>query len=390
MDQRNERYAELARKWTEGTITEEEKEEFAQWYDGDLEDPVFIPPSFAASEEDLRRRMLANILKQKKKKATVLRFPKTRFLQIAAAVLLISGSAVFYQYFFAPRLPSPTAKNHGKAVKKNTVVANAIAPGGNKAVLLLADGSKIVLDSATNGLLASDPATKITKIEEGQLRLSSAGQATSTAFNTLTTPRGGQYAITLADGTTVWLNSASSLRFPNAFSGKERVVELSGEAYFEVAKNPLQPFTVKVNEMEVKVLGTHFNVMAYEDEDAVQTTLLEGAVRIRQQDASALLKPGQQAAAKAGGVIKISNGADIAQVMAWKNGYFDFEGATIEAIMRQLARWYPVDVVYAGKIPAHFTGTISKNVGIEKVFQMLELTGAVHFSVNGNKVTVRQ
>ena len=389
MDQRNKRFAELARKWIDGTITEEEKKEFAQWYDQDPESPIVIPPSFAVSEEELHHRMLGNILKRKDGEAILLRLRKKRFLQIAAAVLLVVGSAIVYRYFFTPRLSSPIAKSNVNAVKGNQIVSNEIVPGGNKAVLLLADGSKIVLDSASNGTIAGDPATKFIKLNDGQLRLSSAGKPHSTAYNTLSTPRGGQYAITLADGTTVWLNSASSLYFPNAFTGKERVVELTGEAYFEVAKNPAQPFTVKVNEMEVKVLGTHFNVMAYRDEEAVQTTLLEGSVRIQQQAATALLKPGQQAAVKAGGAIRVSNPADIEQAVAWKNGYFNFEGATIETIMRQLARWYPVDVVYARKIPVHFTGTIAKNVGIGKVFHMLELTGAVHFSVNGNKVTVR-
>ena len=390
MEQPNERYLALARKWLNGTITEEEKKEMAEWLNQDPAGPVEVPPSFAQSEEELRQRMFASILQRRQHPAKVVPLYRNRFLHIAAAVLaLVIGSFLFYRLLSAHNAVSNTAKQETIFRKEDSTAKKAITPGGNRAVLLLADGSEIVLDAAANGTIANEGATKVIKLTDGQLRLSSDGKAAATGYHTLATPRGGQYAITLADGTNVWLNAASSLRFPNAFTGPERTVELTGEAYFEVAKNTRQPFQVKVNGVEVNVLGTHFNIMAYSDEETIQTTLLEGAVRVQNGNSTSLLKPGQQAAVQQNGRIRVRDNADLEQIMAWKNGLFHFEGTRIETIMRQLARWYAIEVVYAGSVSDHFTGTISKQVGIEKVFQMLELTGAVHFTIDGDRVLVQ-
>lgn len=384
MQQQDERYNELAQKWLDGTITEEEKKEFTEWYNSGHDEPLNIPAHYAGSEEELSGRLFKAITRSRKQGTAIIAFHKGRLLKMAAACILVAaGSIVFYFY------THPQNKTHTVAQKSIQLSKSTIVPGGNKAVLVLADGSQVVLDTAMNGTIAHNQTTEIIKLADGQLAYSSLKKpAAAISYNTLSTPRGGQYNITLSDGTKVWLNSASSLRFPTAFPGSQRRVELTGEGYFEVAKNPSQPFTVKVNDMEVQVLGTHFNVMAYEDEETIKTTLLEGAVRIQKKNANAFLKPGQQAQVKQQGPIRIIEDADVEEAVAWKNGLFSFEGATIESVMRQMKRWYNIEVVYKDKITDHFNGTISRSVGIDKVFQMLELTGAVHFTVKGNQVLV--
>jgi ferric-dicitrate binding protein FerR (iron transport regulator) len=208
-------------------------------------------------------------------------------------------------------------------------------------------------------------------------------------MNTIQTPRGGQYQVILPDGTKVWLNAASSLTYPTAFTGGDRAVQLRGEAYFEVAGNKEKPFKVMVGNMQVNVLGTHFNVMAYEDENAIQTTLLEGAVQVTNGGVSHLLKPGQE------GRLDRSSDAfrlldvDADEAVAWKNGVFQFGGISIETVMRQIVRWYDVDVEYQGRTNEHFRGTISRSANASEVFKMLELTGAVHFTIDGKKVIVK-
>jgi ferric-dicitrate binding protein FerR (iron transport regulator) len=192
----------------------------------------------------------------------------------------------------------------------------------------------------------------------------------------------------LSDGSKVWLNAASSLRFPASFAGKERKVELLGEAYFEVAKNAAMPFKVKVNGMEVEVLGTHFNINSYENESTVRTTLLEGSVKINNNNSSSLLKPGQQAQVNKAGEIKIINNVDVEEAIAWKEGKFQFDRADIHDIMRQLARWYDVDVEYKGSVSSHFGGTISRDVNLSQVLNMLHLTGEVKFQIEDRKVIV--
>jgi ferric-dicitrate binding protein FerR (iron transport regulator) len=208
------------------------------------------------------------------------------------------------------------------------------------------------------------------------------------AFQTVVTPRGGQYRLVLPDGSKVWLNASSSLKFPRSFNGKQRQVVLTGEAYFEVAKNAAMPFEVAVNDMRVEVLGTHFNIMSYKEEESINTTLLEGSVRVRMGAAGNLLRPGEQASLyKTTEKISVS-GVDVDQAIAWKNGLFLFEGATIESVMKEIARWYDVDVVYKGKFSQHFRGMISRSVNISQVIKMLELTSEAHFKIDGRTITV--
>lgn len=377
----DKRINELAKKWLDGIITNDEKQEFLSWYDV-LEEELTIPGEFAVSEAELQKRMLKNI-KQKQKATGKIVIGKFALVVAAASAI----AAICFISFYSPvqKNVSVTAGKINNEIKKPT----DILPGRNKAILILGDGSSVVLDAVSNGTIANEKNIQIRKLKDGQIDYSLSGKQDVVTYNTLSTPRGGQYSITLSDGTKVWLNSSSSLRFPTAFTTSQRKVELTGEGYFEVAKNPARPFKVQVNEMEVQVLGTHFNIMAYQDEAMTKTTLLEGSVRINKNNTSTLLKPGQQIKIKQGENAGKVEEANIEEAIAWKNGMFYFNGATIEVIMRQLERWYDIDVVYEGAVSEHFNGVISKNVGIAKVFEMLELTGAVHFRIQGKKILVR-
>ena len=308
---------------------------------------------------------------------------KRRMYYAAAAAIFICMISVGAYYLLKSEYQNQTGSTQNSKIDKNDV-----NPGENKAVLTLADGSSIILDSNRNGTLATQGNTKILKLN-GMVSYNNLSKKNNTVlYNTISTPRGGQYLLILADGSKVWLNAASSLRFPASFSGKERKVELLGEAYFEVAKNAAMPFKVKTNGMEVEVLGTHFNINSYEDESAIRTTLLEGSIKINNHGNSSLLKPGEQAALNKKGEIKIINHANVEEAIAWKEGKFQFDKADIHAVMRQIARWYDVDVAYQGSVSSHFGGTISRNVNLSQVLNMLHLTGEVKFEIKDRKVLV--
>ena len=298
-----------------------------------------------------------------------------------------------------------------KKSKKTTLVTNTatkrenIAPGGNKAILQLSNGAVIALDSSTaKGVLAQGDAQMINN--HGKLSYSAAtngaaaGSATDAntsaataalAYNVLSTPRGGEYQVILQDGTHVWLNAVSSLKYPAVFGGKERVVELMGEAYFEVAKDPRRPFRVLIpgHQLEINVLGTGFDVMAYEEEKAIQTTLVEGSVRLSKNGNSVQLKPGEQGVLDQNASGFRIDEADLEQTLAWKNGMFQFDNLDIQTIMRQVARWYDVDVSYAANLQKQvYSGTIPRTEDIHELLMLLEYTGTVHFTVKGSKITV--
>ena len=261
-------------------------------------------------------------------------------------------------------------------------------PGDNKAVLTLADGSTVVLDDAQNGALALQGNTKVIKLN-GRLNYKAATQATKEVlFNTISTPRGGQYQVQLPDHSLVWLNAASSLLFPTAFTCHQRSVEITGEAYFEVTKNNNMPFSVKAGNAQVQVLGTHFNIMAYNDEASLKTTLLEGAVTFSENNVIKVLAPGQQSQLFKNGKVKVVNGIEADEVLAWKNGVFDFQGADIGTVVRQLARWYDVDVVYKKEVADLFYAKIPRNTKLSVVLKALELTGKVHFEIDEKKIIV--
>lgn len=262
-----------------------------------------------------------------------------------------------------------------------------VAPGSNKAILTLADGSTVTLDSAGNQVITRGN-TNI-KQQNGQLLYAAQQSAAGIQYNKLSTPRGGQFRITLPDGTKVWLNSSSSLKYPTAFTGKERRVELEGQGYFEVAPNAAQPFKVMVNEMEVQVLGTHFDVMAYKDEGTVNTTLLEGVVQVKEGTGLQLLKPGQQAVLNnESRTIRVQD-ADVKKIIAWKNGMFVFNNMALPAILREVARWYDVDIVYDVTPSIElYGGGIARNLHLSSVLKLLEASGYNHFRIEGRKVIV--
>lgn len=332
-----------------------------------LSDPVRM--------EAVRQSIMAG---KSAKKSPLIR--KIRPYAIAAALIAFAATGLIY--FLQP------ASTQLGAVNEKT--AEHVIPGSNKAVLTLADGTQITLDSAGNGAIASQGNVQVIKLDSGQLAYSAAqeGSEGEIKYNTLVTPRGGQFRITLPDGSKVWLNAASSLRYPTAFNGKEREVQLMGEAYFEVARNPALPFKVTVKGMTVQVLGTHFNIMAYQDEMNIQTTLLEGAVKVHNGTQAVQLKPGQQARLNTTGNMSVNENVDVEEVIAWKNGYFHFSHESLEGVMRQIGRWYDTEIAYEGNIPdREFGGKIERASDIKDVLKILELS-KVHFRIEGKKIIV--
>jgi len=319
--------------------------------------------------------------------------PRPRLRRIswlaAAIVIIIAGASALH--VFSKRKTEITIASISQRYK------NEIAPGGNRAKLTMADGSQILLDDAAKGELARQGGTRILKLDSGLLSYRS-GQSTAATltYNTISTPRGGQYQVILADGTKVWLNAASSLRFPTSFAGNERLVELSGEAYFHVAKNASSPFRVSVvqqvgaESLGIEVLGTEFNVMCYADEVDQRTTLINGIVKITYERDVLTLEPGQQVCINSSspGLLDLIPAVNIDEVVAWKKGVFQFHDAPIEEIMREVSRWYDVEVVYSGKVDQQFIGTISRQVKLSTLLKILEATGWVHFTIEGRKITV--
>jgi len=265
-----------------------------------------------------------------------------------------------------------------------------IKPGGNKAVLTLADGSHIELDSSREGTLTTQGSALVVNNSSSILTYGANKNSTGEqVYNTLSTPRGGQYCLVLSDGTKVWLNANSSIRFPATFNGDTRSVSIKGEAYFEVAKNKAKPFLVTAKEATITVLGTHFNIMAYEDENMMTTTLLEGAVKVSKGDRFKILKPGVQAQILEDATMKTAI-VDLEEEMAWKNGWFNFNSWDIQRIMRQISRWYDIDVVYEGKVPTgHYSGIVSRENNISQVLQIMK-AGGVDFKIEDRKIIVSE
>ena len=303
-----------------------------------------------------------------------------RLLKVAAVVLLVLGAAVVYKIL-------QRSDNNQRSLAKKATPA-VIVPGTEKAMLTLADGSVVSLDSMSSGKLAQTGADSIRQKAGLLIYESSNALQAETRYNTLTTPRGGQYRVVLSDGTQVWLNAASSIRYPIAFAGTTREVELTGEAYFEVAKDKSKPFKVNVRGMQVNVLGTHFNVNAYTEEESVKTSLLEGSVDVSYDGAGSRLNPGEQASIIiANHNVKVAT-VDMDAVVAWKNGLFEFHGADINTVMRQIARWYDVEVVIPAKLASReFEGKISRDAQLSDVLQILELTD-IRFRVDGKKIII--
>lgn len=308
-------------------------------------------------------------------------------IAVAAAVLAVLGVSLYF-------INQNGIKSERRTAQLTKAVVTDIAPGGNHAVLTLADGSAIKLDDQKNGLLINQEGALISKTKDGQIVYHHDGEAAAEVYNTISTPRGGQYQLMLADGTKVWLNAASSIRFPTVFVGKSRNVEITGEAYFEVAKNREKPFKVFSTNQEIEVLGTHFNVNTYEDEQYDETTLLEGSVKVYRLNAvgssvnAQTIIPGQVAiAAKGAGNIKVAP-AIYDDAIAWKNGYFKFSKADIKTIMRQVSRWYNVDVVYKGDFGKDlFGGKINRTDSVSGVLRILKLSN-INTTIKGRTIII--
>jgi transmembrane sensor len=376
----NKDVIELLRKYIDGKCTEEEKGLLESWYlQHEADRPLDFPQEARDKQLD---EIWVSLPVHEQEKHRVYIWPKLA----AACVLLIalSSGIYFYQSFKKKALRAPVQQELSRS---------NIQPGSSKAVLILANGKKIILDDASKAELAKESGLKITKNADGKLvYVIPKSSSKEVTFNTIETPRGGQYQIVLPDGSQVWLNAASSIRYPTSFSTDSRTVSITGEAYFEVAKNPLLPFKVISGTQTVEVLGTHFNISAYQDEDGIKTTLAEGSVKVtnNKYKSTATLQPGQQSLITASSKSIAVKAAGIEDVLAWKNGSFNFNNEDIYSIMRKLSRWYDVDISYTNQEiqRQRFSGNIPRASNISEVLHFLEYTGTVHFKVSERRIYV--
>ncbi|MBC9932865.1 FecR family protein [Chitinophaga qingshengii] len=380
--------ADLLQKYLDGTITEPESETLFAWlkenpaavetdmeavlrgnYDAAFENP--IPLTAGGSQRILDRLMVSMAAEEEPVEHRLPLWRRTWVRYAAAAIITGVVAATGAQWLHS---------------RKQTQVAPpvVIASGTNRAVLKLSNGQEIMLDS-TRGSIVQEPGLTV-RNDSG--RLNYQGATAAVEYHTLTTPRGGQYRIQLPDGTAVWLNAASSITYPTAFTEKVRAVIITGEAYFEVAANTRQPFRVDVNgKATVEVLGTRFNVNAYTDENSIRTTLVDGSVRVNHKQASVVLKPGQQAAISETG-LQLLEHPDLDMAMAWKNGSFQFDHAHLKEVLRQMARWYDVTVVYEpGSADIIFSGEIKRDLDLSQALIVLERMG-VRYRIEGKQLII--
>jgi len=360
-------YQKLAAKWLAGTITPDEEQIFRAWYDEHQDDPIEIPASVAKYEKEHHDR----ILRQIKAQINITKNRRRHFVRyaIAASLVLVLFSIGMYVSQKQPR----------KELRENANQTD-VEPGGNKATLTLADGSTINLNVIKDGETLKEKGIEIVKEADGLIAYKAKPMESgeeSIQFNTISTPKGGQYRVILPDGTKVWLNAASSLRYPTAFAGGERKVELTGEGYFEVVHDKKMPFKVATQKQEIIVYGTHFNVNAYMDEPITKTTLLEGSIGIHlkgkasENGSELMLKPGEQSVLSRTSEVRISH-VDILKEVAWKNGIFSFQGSDIHSVMREISRWYNVDVVFEGELPnIKLWGEMDRTVTASEALEIL-------------------
>ncbi|PSL18803.1 FecR family protein [Dyadobacter jiangsuensis] len=379
-----EKYAELARKWLEGTATPAEQREYDEWFAETGGDGVMIPGDRGDSDEAYRNRLFAQISGRLRNEGR--HRPLWFRAAVAASVSIVLLSAGGYFYW---------KKQQGTS--KGTIAATS--PGeiyfaGNRATLELADGSELALQEIADGTRTEQDGAVFSKEEDKVVYQNKGTGAETSAYNVLRVPRGGQFHVVLADGTRAWLNSESSLRFPVAFTGAAREVELSGEAYFEVAKsrngNASVPFRVRVGGREtVEVLGTHFNIMAYAAEKAIRTTLIEGSVSVSRPGSArgVILKPLQESI-YSDGSYHVRSDVDPGEAVSWKEGIIRYQGADIPTIMRQIERWYNVEVAYEGPVPQRsFNGGISRSSSLSQILKILEIND-IHVRAEGRRLVV--
>jgi transmembrane sensor len=402
-----ERVAELITKYVNGELTKDEHTALYEWVNElpvtrklllqNLTDKKWVAQELSRIEqtdEEAGWQMLTKKYPLPQKEVP-LRSIAWKWMAAAAVVLVIATGA-FYLYNNKSAAPALAKDNALPAGFKNDIMP----ANDDKVTITLADGTVVPLDDAKDGVVSQQAGTTVNK-KADQVVYENGKSVIGDhliSYNTISVPRGKKQRLTLPDGSEVWLNAASSLKFPVAFSGKDRAVELTGEAYFEVAKNKNKPFRIQANGSSIEVLGTHFNIKAYQDEDGVKTTLLEGSVKVQsalplrpaQDDklGSIVLKPGQQARV-INGAIKVLDNEDLDEVMAWKNGQFSFNDAGIETIMRDVERWYDAEVVYEGNVTYHFRADgISRTLPVSKLLEVFEMTNRVHFKIEGKKITV--
>lgn len=356
-----------------------------------LDESAHGDPSSAQRKERAFRRILEQAQGGNgSRKISVRRLPRLRRYGVAAVIsgMLIAGG------WMVRHTPAPS---QGVSIGR---VADDVAPGGNNAVLTLANGREINLDTAGQGVIARTGSASVVKGTGGHLSYQDPDRGAlsgeNLVFNRLSTPRGGQYKLLLSDGTKVWLNALSSISFPVAFSARQRSVTVTGEVYFEVAPDAHKPFLVTVGQTTVQVLGTHFNINAYQDEPESRTTLLEGSIRVVTQSrdhgpASVLMKPGDQLRMTPRGTMRLLSGADTDESVAWKDGLFVFHNDELPQVMRRIARWYNVAIVYdTDKVAkSHVTGSINRNENLSRVLQMLTLAVGSDFEIEGREVIVK-
>jgi transmembrane sensor len=377
-------YLRLFKKFLTGNATPEEIEEIMSYQD-DF-DYVGSVTSGDERDEQLRQKRILNGISASITKQKYLGRYNANWIAAAVLVIIAAASLLFVKN---KKVVTP-----GRNYAKNINYRHDVKPGANKALLTLENGRQIALNDVGVGTVLKQGNITVSKQTNGLLQYkitSNTGSTSAMAYNTISTPVGGQYSVVLPDGSKVWLNAASSLKFPTAFTGTERKVELTGEGYFEIAKNKHMPFKVKFNQEEVEVLGTHFNIMAYPDEEITRTTLLEGSVKISKNNVKRILIPGQQA------IYGLqTNGFNITTVntdeaIAWKNGLFLFHNENIKSIMKKIARWYDVDVYYQGAFAGQeYGGRVSKSKNLSEILKNLELTGTIHFKIDGRRVTVME
>ncbi|HEY9259559.1 FecR family protein [Chitinophaga sp.] len=306
----------------------------------------------------------------------------TGTFRLAAAAAILAAIALPAGYLLL---------NHGHTPKPATTIQAQKEPAASshKAVLTLANGEKIVLDEKGMQQLAQQGNSTI-KTKNGQLVYEkTSGEASAPLYNTLTTAAGETYPLVLADGSKIWLNAASSIRFPATFAGNERKISLTGEAYFEIAHDAHKPFRIQVKQITVDVLGTHFNINSYADEATINTTLLEGAVKVNSEKGSMQLAPGEQSQVSANGSLKKVTGINTDEIVAWKSGYFQFESADLTTVLRQFSHWYDLEIVYEGKVkPRKFFGMISRHSSLTNVLKMLDANN-VSYKIEGKKLIVQ-
>lgn len=377
---KNEEINALLDKYNAGLATESEKAFLESWYnsDGNVK-----PAALTHAEIENDVSQVYNLLPGN---AKLVRKMWPRFIAAASVILCIFAGG-----YFAMRQPTTPSK-----IARIDPV-NDIAPGGNKAILTLSNGKQITLSDARNGNIARQGQSDIKKTADGEIEYNKSSNGNTATYgdqgyNTIQTPTGGKYTVTLPDGTKAWLDAESSIKFPAAFNGSARRVSTTGQVYFEVAHDASKPFYVSTAGQVVEVLGTHFNISAYNDDPVIKTTLLEGSIKLSEAGAMAYLKPGQQAQIGNGTVnpaIKVVDNVDMDEAIAWKNNQFIFENEDIHSIMRKLGRWYNIEPEYAAGVPAiGFGGTVSRTKNISEVLKVLELTQAVHFKIEGRRVKV--